>query len=141
MLTKISKEFKWEMSHRLPFHKGLCKNIHGHTYKLRIDIEGRLDENGMLIDFFDLDIIMRPLLSEFDHAFLVDDKDNIMLDFLKTNQFKHLVMPFTSTSENIIQYIADRIIPEFKKIELVNSIYIRLYETEDVFAEICEKIR
>ena len=140
MLTKISKEFKWEMSHRLPFHKGLCRNIHGHTYKLRIDIEGHLDENGMLIDFYDLEIIMRPLLNEFDHSFLVDSNDIIMLDFLKVNQFKHLIIPFTSTSENIIQYIAERIIPEFKKISSVKAIYIRLYETEDVFAEICEII-
>jgi 6-pyruvoyltetrahydropterin/6-carboxytetrahydropterin synthase len=141
MLTKISKEFKWEMSHRLPFHKGLCRNLHGHSYKLRIDLEGSLDENGMLIDFFDLEIIMRPLLNEFDHAFLVDDEDTLMLEFLKTNQFKYLTIPFTSTSENIIKYIAERIIPEFKKTKSVNTVYIRLYETEDVFAEICEKIR
>jgi len=60
MNTKISKEFKWEMSHRLPFHKGLCQNIHGHTYKLRLDLVGSLDENGMLIDFYDLEIITQP---------------------------------------------------------------------------------
>lgn len=140
MLTKISKEFKWEMSHRLPFHKGPCKNIHGHTYKLRLDLEGYLDPNGMLIDFYDLEVIMRPLLNEFDHAFLVDSNDTLMLDFLKANDFKHLIIPFTSTSENIIKYIAERIIPEFKKFESVKTIYIRLYETEDVFAEICEHI-
>lgn len=140
MLTKISKEFKWEMSHRLPFHKGPCKNIHGHTYKLRLDLEGYLDPNGMLIDFYDLEVIMRPLLNEFDHAFLVDSNDTLMLNFLKANDFKHLIIPFTSTSENIIKYIAERIIPEFKKFESVKTIYIRLYETEDVFAEICEHI-
>ena len=29
MRTTISKQFRWEMGHRLPFHEGLCKNIHG----------------------------------------------------------------------------------------------------------------
>ncbi|MFI5263969.1 MAG: 6-carboxytetrahydropterin synthase, partial [Candidatus Kapaibacterium sp.] len=30
MLTRISKSFRWEMAHRLPFHEGGCRHIHGH---------------------------------------------------------------------------------------------------------------
>ena len=37
---KIAKEFRWEMGHRLPEHFGLCKNIHGHSYKMVVEFEG-----------------------------------------------------------------------------------------------------
>lgn len=140
MLTKVSKEFKWEMSHRLPFHKGPCKNIHGHTYKLRIDLEGEPDENGMLVDFYDMEMIMRPIIDKLDHAFLCDSEDMVMLEFLKANGFKYEVLPYTSTSENIVKYLAEKAIPEFKRLGIVSKIYIRLFETDDVFAEIYESL-
>ncbi len=52
MIMNISKEFNWDMSHRLPFHHGHCKNIHGHTYKLRVEIEGIMDKNGLVMDYY-----------------------------------------------------------------------------------------
>ncbi len=139
-LTKISKEFQWEMSHRLPFHKGPCKNIHGHTYKLRLDLDGIPDANGMLVDFYDMELIMRPILNKLDHAFLCDQDDKLMIDFLSQNEFKYEVIPYTSTSENIVHYIADKAIPEFRKLNSVSKITIRLFETEGMFAEITENI-
>lgn len=136
MLTKISKEFDWEMSHRLPFHDGLCRNIHGHTYKLRIDLVGEPDSNGMLVDFYTMEKIMLPIIDRLDHAFLVNEQDTKVLAFLKENGFKHEVIPYYSTSENIIKYIADRAIPEFSKIGRISGISVRLHETPDAFAEI-----
>ncbi len=136
MNIKVSKEFHWEMSHRLPFHNGLCKNIHGHTYKLRIDLIGTPNINGIMVDFYDIESIMRPIIDKLDHSFLVDDKDTIVLEFIQNNGFKHEVIPYHSTSENIINYIADRAIPKFKALGNIVSMSIRLHETPDAFAEI-----
>ena len=83
MLTRVSKEFHWEMSHRLPRHAGLCKNIHGHTYRLRLDLFGTPDECGIVVDFFDIDRIMRPIIDRLDHAFLCEKSDTLILDFLQ----------------------------------------------------------
>ena len=43
-VMKIAKEFNWEMGHRLPEHFGKCKNIHGHSYKMMVELEGDLDD-------------------------------------------------------------------------------------------------
>jgi len=51
---KIAKEFRWEMGHRLPYHNGLCKNVHGHSYQMVIELEGDVNTKGMIIDFYDL---------------------------------------------------------------------------------------
>jgi 6-pyruvoyl tetrahydropterin synthase/QueD family protein len=83
MKTTIAKEFKWEMSHRLPYHNGPCRNIHGHTYKMRIEISGEPDKQGMLIDYFTITKIVEPLLEKLDHCFVCDDKDIDLIEFLK----------------------------------------------------------
>ena len=141
MRVRIAKDFVWEMSHRLPFHTGGCKNIHGHSYKLRVEAEGETDSNGMIIDYYDLQAIVEPLVSKFDHAFLVDEQDNIMLDFLKINDFKHLVVGCTTTAENIANYIFNEIKPSFLKFDNIDILKVRLHETKDVFAELEVKLR
>lgn len=133
---KVSKEFHWEMSHRLPFHDGLCKNIHGHTYKLRIDLLGYANENGILLDFYDLEKIMRPIIDKLDHSFLIDKQDTEVINFIKNNGFKHEIIPYYSTSENIINYIAEKAIPKFKELANVLALTVRLHETPDAYAEI-----
>ncbi|MGA1250362.1 MAG: 6-pyruvoyl trahydropterin synthase family protein, partial [Candidatus Kapaibacteriota bacterium] len=53
MISRIAKEFHWEMGHRLPFHDGGCQNIHGHSYTMRVEVIGEIDPaTGMVIDYF-----------------------------------------------------------------------------------------
>lgn len=45
-----------------------CKNLHGHTFKLVIEIDGAINENGFVMDFYDLDKIFKNIiLDEIDH--------------------------------------------------------------------------
>lgn len=136
MKTSIAKEFKWEMSHRLPFHKGPCRNIHGHTYKMRIEISGEPDSQGMLMDYFTITKIVDPLLYKLDHSFICDSADLELIEFLEKMQFKHLVIPDYSTAENIAKFIIFELIPHFEVFENLDCLKLRLYETDDVYAEL-----
>ncbi|MCX7735583.1 MAG: 6-carboxytetrahydropterin synthase [Candidatus Kapabacteria bacterium] len=136
MIIKIAKEFKWEMSHRLTFHKGPCKNIHGHTYRLLVEISGVPDENGMVMDYYDLEAVVNPLVMKLDHSFLCDENDQIMLDFLKANDFKYYVIPLTTTAENMARYLLEYLLQHFKKFQNLKELKIRFQETEDVYAEV-----
>lgn len=131
---KIAKEFHWEMGHRLPEHFGLCKNIHGHSYRLIIEFEGELDEQGMVIDFYDVEKILAPIIDELDHAFMVKDDDNLTLEFLEKLNSKKVVVGFFTTVENICKYISDKIIKSNlpKNIKLIT---VRVYETAEDYAE------
>jgi 6-pyruvoyltetrahydropterin/6-carboxytetrahydropterin synthase len=135
MEIRIAKDFKWEMSHRLPNHDGLCKNIHGHTYKMRLELTGIPNESGMLIDYFDIENIVRPFINKFDHGFVVDHTDSLLIDFLKNNNFKHFVIPFYSTAENLVRLFAQESAQMFAIYPNLSSVKIRIHETEDVFAE------
>jgi len=131
---KIAKEFHWEMGHRLPEHFGLCKNIHGHSYKMIIEFEGELDGQGMVIDFYNVEKIITPIIDELDHAFMVKDDDRLTLEFLEKLNSKKVVVDFFTTVENICKYISDRIIKSNLP-KNIRYITVRVYETVEDYAE------
>jgi 6-pyruvoyltetrahydropterin/6-carboxytetrahydropterin synthase len=134
-LMQISKTFHWEMSHRLPYHAGDCRNIHGHSYKLRLDIIGLPDERGMVIDYFEIERKVSKHLQKFDHAFICDIKDTSMLEFLNRMDFKYVVIKEFTTAENVALYLLNELAPEFREMPNIRKMRLRLYETNDAFAE------
>ncbi len=131
---KIAKEFNWEMGHRLPEHFGPCTNIHGHSYKMIVEFEGNLNKEGMVIDFYDVEKIVDPIIDELDHAFMVKDDDKITIDFLNKLNSKKVVVDFVATAENISAYLLDKI-SSSKLPPNVKKLTVRLYETEEDYAE------
>jgi len=137
---KIAKEFRWEMGHRLPEHFGLCKNIHGHSYKMLVEFDGEINEHGMIIDYYDVEKIINPIIEKLDHAFMVNQNDKIVLEFLEKMNSKKVVVDFQSTAENICLYMLN----EIEKTPLpknVNEIKVRVYETSYDYAEESLKLR
>ena len=66
----IAKEFSFDSSHQLPDEEcyGKCRNLHGHTYKLIIKIQGIVNEKGWVINFSDLKkIVNEKVISVLDH--------------------------------------------------------------------------
>jgi 6-pyruvoyltetrahydropterin/6-carboxytetrahydropterin synthase len=134
---KISKEFRWEMGHRLPNHDGLCKNIHGHSYKMIVEIEGEVNESGMIIDFYDLGKIIKPLIEQYDHAFLCWEKDEVVRSFLEKNNMKRVIVDYQSTVENICEDFIKRIQQELQKIKgnIFKALTVKVSETPNSVAE------
>ena len=137
---KIAKEFKWEMGHRLPEHFGQCKNIHGHSYKMMVEFEGKIDDQGMIIDYYDVEKIINPIIEKLDHAFIVNKNDKVVIEFLEKMNSKKVVVDFQSTVENICIYLLN----EIKKASLptnVREIKVRVYETSHDYAEDTLKLK
>jgi 6-pyruvoyltetrahydropterin/6-carboxytetrahydropterin synthase len=69
----VGKEFTFDSAHFLPNYYGKCEKMHGHTYKLRVTVEGQIGENGLLIDFVVLKrIVKRQVLDKIDHQVIND---------------------------------------------------------------------
>lgn len=131
---KIAKEFRWEMGHRLPEHFGLCKNIHGHSYKMLVEFEGELNKDQMVIDYYDVEKIINPIIQKLDHAFMVNNNDKVVLEFLEKMNSKKVVVDFDATAENICKYLLNEI-TKFSLPENVHSLKVRVYETPFEYAE------
>lgn len=52
-------------------YDGVCETLHGHNYRTRVEVEGDLDENQLVLDFGTLKTIMRRLVDELDHKMLL----------------------------------------------------------------------
>lgn len=69
---RLFKEFAFEAAHRLPLvpenHK--CFNLHGHSFKVKITIEGIVNELGWVMDFAEIKKICEPIIDELDHKYL-----------------------------------------------------------------------
>lgn len=72
----LTKEIRFEASHRLVYHDGKCRQLHGHSYKLQLHLRGeKLELEGpkshMLIDFAEIKQIVEPLIEDYlDHHYL-----------------------------------------------------------------------
>ncbi len=137
---KIAKEFRWEMGHRLPDHFGLCKNIHGHSYKMIVEFEGELNKDQMVIDYYDVEKIINPIISNLDHAFMVNRNDNTVLEFLEKINSKKVVVGFDATAENICKYMLNEITKSGLP-DNVSSVKVRIYETQFDYAEDILKLK
>jgi 6-pyruvoyltetrahydropterin/6-carboxytetrahydropterin synthase len=134
---KIAKEFRWEMGHRLPFHEGLCKNIHGHSYKMVVEIIGEVNKNGMIIDFYDLGNIVKPVLDIYDHAFLCWENDEPLREFLEKQDMKRVIVSYQSTVENICADLIRKIYNGLNNLDGYNfeKLSVKIFETPNSFAE------
>src|SRR5690606_20967671 len=99
-------------------YEGKCKNIHGHSYELKVTLIGKVkngsldSDEGMLIDFGVLkEIVSRKIIKPFDHALVLNDRMDI--DNKLGEGFEHLFfVPFQPTCENLLAHFAELIISE-----------------------------
>lgn len=138
---RVTKIFDFETAHALHNYDGLCRNVHGHSYKLYVTVLGEPEKKdnssklGMVIDFGNLKkIVKENIVDVFDHSLIISDKEDIK-DLLKQNiLFKRLhIFDFQPTAENMIIYFANIIIPLLP--EGIKLVSLRLYETANSYAE------
>lgn len=140
-IIKITKQFSFEMAHALRNYDGLCRNIHGHSYKMDITLAGQplhdesSPKNGMVMDFGDLKrLVNEEIISLLDHALVLNDKtDTQLIEVLKQNYGKIVTMEFQPTTENLLNFIAAKI--QSRLPETVTLDCVRLRETDTSYAE------
>ncbi len=138
-MVRITKAFKFEMAHALHGYDGLCKNIHGHSYRLWVTIRGEIKnekghkKDGMVLDFdFIKKIIKEAIIEKYDHSLVLNaNSPHAEIDLSAFEKVFYL--PFQPTSENLVNDFAKLIksnLPE--NVELLKVV---LSETATSFAE------
>ncbi len=92
-MYELTVEVSFAAAHQLRGYKGNCENVHGHNWRVQINVLAeRLNEIDIAMDFRDLKKIAREVVAPLDHVLLND------------------VFPFTEknpSSENIAKWIFD----------------------------------
>ncbi len=111
MILTLYTETVIDSSHNLKSYKGKCKNIHGHSWLIKLWFRGNSklkDEIGILLDFG----IVKKLKERLDHQYLND------------------VIGKNPTAENLVEWIYEWLQhqdPRIKNKEI--KVKIRIYET------------
>ena len=100
---EIYKDITFEAAHLLPNlpddHK--CRRLHGHSFKVRITLDGPIQENvGWVEDFSDIKKAFQPIYDQLDHRYL--------------NDIEGLDNP---TSENLAKWIWEKIVNKLEEFE------------------------
>ena len=150
LLLTATKEFTWDMAHMLDGHQGLCKNLHGHTYKMLVTV-ARKDHSteqtgpsaGMVIDFKDLkNIIKETIVDKFDHALVLNKNSSeaFELELIKLaidHNKKIVLLDYRPTAEDMAKDFFHRIMKVLEvKMPNVVLVGLRLYETPTSYAEL-----
>jgi len=108
---RIAKEFTFDSAHFLKDYHGKCENLHGHTYRMRVTVEGPIQKNGLVMDFTEIKkIVTEKVIDKFDHANINDTLEH-------------------STVENMCVWSWEQLKPE-----LPGLAEIRIWETAGSFA-------
>jgi len=137
----ITKLFSFEMAHALEGYDGLCKNIHGHSYKLSVTVLGmpvddlQSPKNGMLIDFTDLkQIVEKHIVSKYDHALVLNTMtDKATVNALQSHYDKIVTVKYQPTCERMLIEFADILQNVLPSNISLHS--LRLSETDTSYAE------
>ena len=136
---RITKEFKFEMAHALYAYDGLCKNIHGHSYRLWVSVKGPVlkktnhKKDGMVLDFGVLkEIVKKEIVDKYDHSLVLNGNSAHKKVDLSAFE-KVFYLSYQPTSENLVTDFAIRI--KNKLPEGIQLYKVVLSETVSSFAE------
>ena len=134
MIT-VTKTVKFDAAHVLTNHQGLCKNLHGHTYRVDVSVtqpEG--DDRDMVIDFKDLKGIANEVICDrFDHAFVYNTEsagEREIAAVVEKNGMRTVAIPFRSTAENLAKMFYGEL-----KSRIPGLSAVKVWETAESCAE------
>ncbi|MBM3309139.1 MAG: 6-carboxytetrahydropterin synthase QueD [Candidatus Altiarchaeales archaeon] len=65
---KAGRTFFFDASHHLPAYEGKCEQLHGHTYRLDVVVEGKVGKEGMVLDFNEIKkVVENEVIEKLDH--------------------------------------------------------------------------
>ena len=140
-MIRLTKIFHFDMAHVLKDYDGPCRNIHGHSYELRVTVKGEPicdptnPKNGMVMDLHDLKCLVNDnIVSRLDHAFVVSSAMPAdFISIIRRDFEKVVIVDYQPTSENLIMDMVSRLQPLLSANVALHS--IRLQETPGSYVE------
>lgn len=80
MTVTVSRFVEFDTGHRVARHESKCSHLHGHRYRLTVEVAGPIindgsPEHGMVIDFARVKDALMIVHDDWDHRFVVGADD------------------------------------------------------------------
>ena len=124
--VRVTKDYLvFSAAHFITFNGDICERLHGHNYRVEVEVTGPLDENSYVIDFIALRDAAKGIVDRLDHyTLLPTEHDRILVesnDHEVTARFEQrrwvfprgdcVLLPVpNTTAEMLAQYIGQQLI-------------------------------
>ncbi len=146
---------RFSACHFIPMHEK-CSRLHGHSYIVRLRLEGDIGAEGMIMDFVVLKKALKAMIEEMDHKTLLPtmsdivkvDADDVSVEVLTCN--KRYVFPRedvtlldipTTTAEEMSRMMTKRLVEDVDFPSNVRSVSVGLDEERGQTAWYTEALR
>jgi 6-pyruvoyltetrahydropterin/6-carboxytetrahydropterin synthase len=133
-MTTVTKTVRFDAAHILTNHRGLCKNLHGHTYRVDVSVSADCSGDDMVIDFKDLKTVANKVICDrFDHAFIFNSLSPAECEIasvVERHGMRTVSIPFRSTAENLARHFFNELSGAVPGLASV-----KVWETADSCAE------
>jgi len=139
-----SKSIEFDAGHRVAEHGSKCRNLHGHRYKVCVDVEGVIktskgEDHGMVLDFGVLKELLTTYVHDvFDHGFIVHKDDHRLIDMFNEYggdirhdellPWKIIEFPYVPTAENMALWVYLELQPKLSESGMAIK-QVLVYET------------
>jgi 6-pyruvoyltetrahydropterin/6-carboxytetrahydropterin synthase len=125
--VRLEKEHHvFSAAHFITFNGNVCERLHGHNYRVAVEVDGPLDENQYVIDFIALRDELKTITDELDHRVLLPTSHPVIrvtagareVEAVFTPDGRRWVFPLgdcvllpvaNTTAELLARYIAERL--------------------------------
>lgn len=114
-MYSLKTKHSFDSAHFLSGYDGKCSNIHGHRWRVIIEVyendiksEGQI--RGMIVDFGTLKSQVKAEADALDHALIIE-KNTLKektIEALKEENFKIIEVDFRPTAESFAKFFYDR---------------------------------
>ena len=128
-------------AHFITFNGNVCERLHGHNYRVQVDVASELDENHYVIDFIALRDALKAITDELDHHMLLPT-DHPLIHVQASSQevevkFEErrwvfprgdcILLPVpNTTAELIAEYIGRRLLDDLEQSTGTRPHYLRV---------------
>ncbi len=144
----LSRDYMIFSSAHFVVGEKFIEHLHGHNYKILINIYGNQDEENMILNFYDIKKVLKPIVDNLDHKVLIPADSNLLEivesdeqiiikipDHEKEYEFPKsdvILLPIKNTTvEEISHYLAEKLMwnKEIKK-RNIDQVTVTVFEYE-----------
>jgi 6-pyruvoyltetrahydropterin/6-carboxytetrahydropterin synthase len=146
---EVEKEYlKFSAAHFLIFPDGSAERLHGHNYRVYVEVDAALSEHGLVLDFIQVKPVVRELCDELDEHWLLPGEHHELAHGLRDDGIVEvryrdryyaapeadvIVLPINNTSaENLATWMARQLAARLEKRfpdVVVNRLRVAVEET------------
>ena len=111
-MYELTTDAHFDSAHFLTNYQGKCENLHGHRWNVTVaigseNLEREGEQCGMVMDFCDFKRVVREVVDEFDHTFLIEvgSLADETMEALKNEGFALKILSYRTTAENLAKHI------------------------------------